>query len=58
MSPLAVVLAWLAGVIVCELVARRRGARLGPGWRFVVVMLGPLAIPLVFFARRENKGQT
>jgi thiamine transporter ThiT len=43
--PLAV---WTLGMIICVIIARKRGLKPGLFGTLLVVFLGPLAIPLMF----------
>ena len=54
MSAYGPVLIWLLSAVVCFLIAKARHLRPSFFWNAVVVLLGPLAIPLVFLARPQE----
>jgi len=54
MNPFILLATWIISIIAFEVIARRRGVTPGPFWRFVVVALGPLAVPLAFLARPDR----
>lgn len=45
---------WLAAIAICVWIARRRSVSLDLKWRLIVIILGPLAIPLVFLAKPDE----
>ncbi len=47
-------LIWLLSAVVCYYIAKTRGVKLSAIWGFVVVLLGPFAIPLIFLAKAEE----
>jgi len=57
MSTYIPVLVWLIGAGICYYIAKRRNAKFTLLWRITVVILGPLAIPLIFFAKTEKQAQ-
>lgn len=48
------VIVWIVSAIVCEVIARARNVKSTFARKLIVVCLGPLAIPLVFFVRPEK----
>ncbi len=48
------ILIWLISAGICYYVAKRRNVRATLFRRLVVVIFGPLAIPLVFFIKTEK----
>jgi len=46
---------WLFSAIICYYIAKVRHVRPNIFWTLVAVILGPLAIPLIFFAKPEQK---
>ena len=48
-------IAWVIGAIICSYVAKARNVKPSLFWVLVVVFLGPLAIPLMFLAKPEQK---
>ena len=58
MSAYIPVLIWLISAGICYYIARRSNVKTTLFKRLVVVILGPLAIPLVFFTKTEKKIQT
>jgi len=47
---------WIISAIVCYYIAKARKIKPNLMWKLIVVFLGPLAIPLVFFAKPEKTG--
>lgn len=45
---------WVISAIVCYYIAKVRKVKLNLIRNLIVVFLGPLAIPLVFFVKPEN----
>lgn len=45
---------WLISAAICVYIARKRHVKLSFLWMLVVVFLGPLALPLMFFAKPEK----
>ena len=45
---------WIISAIICYYVAKARNVKPNLLRRLIVVFLGPLAIPLVFFVRPEK----
>ena len=45
---------WMTSAIICYYIAKARNVKPNLMRRLIVVFLGPLAIPLVFFARPEK----
>jgi len=45
---------WALSACVCLYIAKVRHVKSTLGWRLFAVILGPLAIPLVFFAKSEG----
>lgn len=45
---------WLAAIAICVWIARKRNLTLDLKWRLIVIILGPLAIPLVFLAKPDE----
>ncbi len=54
MSTYLPALIWLLAAFVCMFIARRRHVKPTAIWGMIVAILGPIAIPLVFFAKPEN----
>ncbi len=54
MSAYIPVLVWLISAGICYYIAKRRNVKSTFLWRLAVVLLGPLAIPLIFFAKTEK----
>ncbi|NOY72797.1 MAG: hypothetical protein GXP14_10535 [Gammaproteobacteria bacterium] len=54
MSAYIPVLIWLMSAGICDYIARRRDIKATLFRRLIVVILGPLAIPLVFFTKTEK----
>ena len=48
------VMIWVASAIVCYYIAKARNVKSNLARRLTVVLLGPLAIPLVFLFRPET----
>jgi hypothetical protein len=55
MAPYVPALVWLISALAFEFIARRRGASPTLPWRLVVVLFGPLAIPLAFLLRPDSE---
>ena len=53
MSDYVMVVVWLAGAGICLWIARARHVEPSFFWNAIVVLLGPLAIPLLFLAKRR-----
>jgi len=49
---------WLASHIVCLYIAKKRNVKPTLLWRLIGVILGPLAIPLVFFLKKSMNPET
>ncbi len=45
---------WIVSAIVCYYIAKTRNVKPNFMRRLIVVLLGPLAIPLVFFVKPEK----
>ena len=58
MDPYIPVLIWLVGAVICSYIAKLRGVKSTLFRNLIVVLLGPLAIPLVFLAKSERKVST
>ncbi len=54
MSAYIPVLVWLISAGICHYIAKRRNVKSTLLRRLIVVILGPLAIPLVFFTKTEK----
>ena len=54
MSAYVPVLIWLLSAGICYWIARARHVQPSFFWNAIVVLLGPLAIPLVFFAKPQE----
>ena len=54
MSAYIPVLVWLISAGICYYIAKRRNVRPTLLRKLIVVILGPLAIPLIFFAKTEK----
>jgi len=52
-NPYIPVIVWLISAVICIYIARARHVKSTLFWKLVVVVLGPFAIPLIFFARQE-----
>lgn len=48
------VIIWIVSAIICRYIARARNVKSTLARRLIVVVLGPLAIPLTFLARPAN----
>jgi hypothetical protein len=46
---------WTISAFVCHYIAKARHVKPNLFWILVVVILGPLAIPLVFLAKPQQK---
>ena len=46
---------WVIGAIICYFIAKSRNVKPNLFWNLIVVVLGPLAIPLMFLAKPEQK---
>ena len=55
MDPYIPVSIWIASAVICSYIAKVRHVKPTLLWQFIVVLLGPLAIPLIFFARSNGK---
>lgn len=44
---------WIVSAYICYTIAKARRVKSTHGRRIVVLLLGPLAIPLVFFLKTE-----
>ena len=53
MDPYIPTLVWLLGMAICSVIAKKRKVTPPFAWRLAVVVLGPLAIPLVLLAKPE-----
>jgi hypothetical protein len=49
---------WLIGIIICIYIAKRRHVAPSFSRNLIVALLGPFAIPLVFFAKTDTTMQT
>jgi len=49
---------WLISAIICIVIAKIRNVKPTLGRNLIVLFLGPLAIPLVFFAQSEKVTST
>jgi predicted permease len=58
MAPYIPAIIWLIGIIICGYIAKKRHVKQTFIWKFIVILLGPLAIPLMFFAKRDKTIQT
>jgi len=47
-------LIWLFSAIICVYIAKARSVKPGLMWGVIVVLLGPLAIPLIFLAKPQE----
>ena len=54
MSAYVPAIIWLISAIICYYIAKARNIRPSFIRRLTVVLLGPLAIPLVFFVKPEK----
>ena len=52
------VIIWTVSVIICHYIAQARHVKSNLVRRLVVVILGPLAIPLTFLVKSENSNDT
>lgn len=55
MNAFVPVIVWMVSIIICHLIATRRGVRPNLFWRLFVIILGPLAIPFVFFIKPDRE---
>lgn len=46
---------WIIGAVICYYIAKYRNVPLNIFWSLVVVVLGPFAIPFMFFAKPQPK---
>jgi len=51
-------LIWLVSHIICLYIAKKRNVKLTLLWRLIGVILGPLAIPLVFLLKKNINPET
>lgn len=58
MSTYILTVAWVLSNIFCIYIAKIRHVNPTLTWRLFAVILGPLAIPLVFFAKPEKPVET
>ncbi|VAW84151.1 hypothetical protein MNBD_GAMMA18-903 [hydrothermal vent metagenome] len=58
MSAYIPILLWLISAGICYYIAKRRNVKITLFKRLIIVILGPLAIPLVFFAKTEKAIQS
>ncbi|PRC95134.1 hypothetical protein [Solimicrobium silvestre] len=58
MSTYLPALIWLLSAFACMFIAKRRHVKPTAIWAMVVTVLGPIAIPLVFFAKPEKYART
>jgi hypothetical protein len=54
MSAYIPVVVWVISGVVCIYIAKRRHVKLSLFWDFVVVLLGPFAVPLMFLAKADT----
>ena len=47
------VITWLVSIFACHFIAKRRGAN-AVYWGIMAALVGPLAIPFVFFSKRQS----
>ncbi len=55
MNPYIPVSIWIVSAVICIYIAQARHVKPTLFWRFIVALLGPFAIPLIFFAGTNNK---
>jgi len=55
MDALIPTIVWLLGMVICVIIAKKRNVTPTLFWRLLVVVLGPLAIPLVLLARPDKR---
>ena len=48
------VIIWILSAIICHFISKARNVKTNLGRRLVVVLLGPLAIPLAFLVKPET----
>lgn len=46
---------WAISAIICHYIAKARNVKPNLFWIVVVLILGPLAIPLIFLAKSQQK---
>ncbi len=51
------VLVWILSALICLYIAKQRNVKVTLFWKITAVVLGPFAIPLVFFAKSVNPVQ-
>ena len=54
MGAILPVIIWVTSAIICHLIARQRNVRVNHFRTMLIVVLGPLAIPLAFFFKPES----
>lgn len=47
-------LIWVISAIICFYIAKTRNVEINLVWSLTIVILGPLAIPLIFFAKPKQ----
>jgi hypothetical protein len=55
MDPYIPVIVWTVGMVVCAIIAGKRGLKPGLFVTLVVVFLGPLAIPLMYLFKPDRQ---
>ena len=48
---------WLLSAFICYYIGKCRHVKGTLLWRLVVILLGPFAIPLIFFAKQEERSE-
>ena len=51
------VLVWVISAMICYYIAAARNVKPSLFWKLIVVVLGPLAIPLLFLAKSRSRIQ-
>ena len=46
---------WIISAFICFYIANARNVKLTISWNLIVVILGPLAIPLMFLVKPRQK---
>lgn len=54
MNPYIPALIWILSAVICIYIAKIRHVKTTLIRKFIVVLLGPFAIPLVFFSKPEK----
>ena len=58
MATYVLAIIWIISAVICHFIAQKRNVKANFIRRLIVVVLGPLAIPLVFLLKPENTTTT